>query len=85
MSKKSKLLQKIRQNPKNVRFEDIDKILRWYGFESRQARRGTSHYVYTLTTQQKSYQISIPFKRPFVKRYYIREALEIFDELGDIE
>ena len=83
MSKKSKLLQKPRQNPKNVRFEEIDKALRWYGFECRQAKRGMSHYVYTLTIRQKSYQISIPFKRPFVKRFYIQEAIKIFDELDE--
>ena len=36
MSKRKKRLAKIRQNPKNVRFEELDRVLRDYGFERRQ-------------------------------------------------
>ncbi len=81
MSKKEKLLHKIRQNPKNVRYDEIDKILSWYGFGRRQASKGTSHYVYILRAAGKFYRLTIPFKRPFIKRVYIRKALEILDEL----
>ncbi len=84
MSKQDKLIQKLRQNPKNIRFEEIDNILSWYDFERRQASKGTSHYVYTLVTAHKSYRLTIPFKRPFIKKFYIQDALEILDEL-DIE
>ena len=80
MTKKEKLLQKIRQNQKSVRFEEIDKILSWYGFERRQANKGTSHFVYTLVTH-KTYRITVPFKRPFVKAIYVQHLLEILDDL----
>jgi hypothetical protein len=36
MTQKEKLIQRLRQNPKNVRFEDIDKLLLSFGFEKRQ-------------------------------------------------
>ena len=44
MSRDEKLLQKMRQSPRNVRFEELDGFLKREGFESRQ--RGTSHVVY---------------------------------------
>ena len=33
MSTRDKLLAKIRNNPRAVRFEDLTKVLEWYGFE----------------------------------------------------
>jgi len=83
MSKAEKALLKIRQNPKSVRFEEIDKVLNLYGFERRQSRKGTSHYVYILKTEHKFYRVTIPFKRPFVKKVYIQQALEIIDEVEE--
>jgi hypothetical protein len=83
MSKAEKALLKIRQNPKSVRFEEIDKVLNLYGFERRQSRKGTSHYVYILKTEHKFYRVTIPFKRPFVKKVYIQQTLEIIAEVEE--
>ena len=33
MDRRKKLLDEIRQSPKDVRFEDLTKLLEWYGFE----------------------------------------------------
>jgi len=35
MAKRDKRLEKIRNNPKDVRFEELDQLLRDYGFERR--------------------------------------------------
>jgi predicted RNA binding protein YcfA (HicA-like mRNA interferase family) len=75
MGKKEKLLQKIRQNPKNVRFEDIDKLLLSFGFEKRQ--RG-SHATYILKGQGR---ITIPFRKPFILPIYVKEVLKLLDEM----
>ncbi len=75
MGKKEKLLQKIRQNPKNVRFEDIDKLLLSLGFEKRQ--RG-SHATYVLKEQGR---ITIPFRKPFILPVYVKEVLKLLEEL----
>lgn len=83
MSKSEKALLKIRQNPKSVRFEELDKVLGLYGFERRQSKKGTSHYVYTLKSGHKFYRVTIPFKRPFVKEVYIQQTLEIIDEVEE--
>ena len=76
MSKKAKLLQKLRQNPKNVRFDDIDKLLLGLGFDKRQ--RGSSHIVYTISGQPP---LTIPYRKPFILPVYVKQVLELLDEL----
>jgi hypothetical protein len=39
MSKKAKLFEKLRNNPKSIRFEEIDLVLSSYGFTHRQSLR----------------------------------------------
>ncbi len=46
MAQIDKLLAAIRQNPKNVRFQDLVKICDHYFGEARQL--GTSHHVYKM-------------------------------------
>ena len=83
MSKWDKRLFKIRQNPKNVRFEDLEIILLRLGFKKRQ--ESTSHVVFTLG----HYRLIIPKSHgsPFVKELYIKkyflpmlEALDVNKE-----
>jgi predicted RNA binding protein YcfA (HicA-like mRNA interferase family) len=75
MSKQEKRLQRIRQNPKNVRFDDMDALLLSLGFEKRQ--RG-SHATYVLRGQGR---ITIPFRKPFVLPVYVKEVLKLLDEM----
>jgi predicted RNA binding protein YcfA (HicA-like mRNA interferase family) len=44
MAQKEKLLTRIRRNPRQVRFDEIDKIMRQFGFAERHTG---SHYVYS--------------------------------------
>ena len=78
MTRKEKLLQKMKNNPKSVKFEDIDKIMREVGFERRQPSRGSSHYTYSY----KDKTLTVPYNRPFIKVIYIKMALQILEELG---
>lgn len=73
MTKREKRVRKIFQNPKEVPFKELDKVLKDLDFEVRQPKSGSSHYVYT----KGSVQISVPYKRPFVKQVYIKRVLEI--------
>ena len=72
---------KIFQNPKTVPFKEPDKVLKDFGFEVRQAKSGSSHYVYT----KKEIQIAVPFKRPFVKEVYVKRVLELIGEENEKE
>lgn len=82
MSKILKLYHTIKNNPKAVSFEDIDKLLRWAGFEVRQPAGGPSHFFY----KRGDKCISVPYKRPYVREHYVKRALELIGgELTDVE
>ena len=82
LSKLKKLLQQIQNNPKHVRFEELDKILTHYGFTRRQASGGTSHYYYTKGDKV----ISVPFYQPHIKAAYVERAIELLEgEINDDE
>lgn len=72
MSKLEKLLAKIRNNPKTVRFEELDKILTRAGFARRQSRKGSSHFVYTKAGVMS---VTVPFKTPYILAVYVEEAI----------
>ncbi len=73
MSKQEKRLRKIFRNPKTVLFGELDLVLKGFKFEVRQPRSGSSHFVYT----KGDIQISVPFKRPYVKEVYVKRVLEL--------
>jgi predicted RNA binding protein YcfA (HicA-like mRNA interferase family) len=75
MSKFEKAIAKLHQNPQNVSFGEIDRILLRLGFEKRQ--KG-SHAVYT---REGSYPITIPFKKPFILPVYVKKVLQIIEEV----
>lgn len=82
MSKLKKLLKRIRNNPKNVRFEELDKILIHYGFTKRQSSGGSSHYYYTKGEKL----LSVPFHKPHIKVIYVERAIELLEgEINDDE
>jgi len=76
LSKQDKLLQKIRNNPTNVKFETIQKIMLSYEFKETKPKGGSSHYTY----HKGIYRITIPRDIP-VNKIYIKKAIEIIDKL----
>ena len=79
MTKKAKLLQKIKNNPKVVSFNDLKGLLIGYGFTCRTPGSGSSHHIYTLGR----HQISVPYRRPYVKEVYVRHVLEILAQIDE--
>ena len=77
MSKREKLLERIQDNPRSVRFEEIDLLLIQYGFMRRQPRGGSSHYFYSLG----SYNVTIARHRHYVHFKAVKEVLSILDEI----
>lgn len=73
------LYKKVKNNPKNVKFEDIDKLLtKVGGFTRRTPRSGSSHFTYS---HPNLYDIlTIPRDRP-VKIVYIKKALKHLEEV----
>ena len=81
MSRREKLLAKIRNNPRGVRFEELDLLLTWHGFERRQSRRGTSHYVY----RREHHVITVARRKPHVHSKAVKDVLNALDELLENE
>ena len=75
--------EEIERNPRHVRFQELDALLRSQGFERRQRSRGSSHYVY----RRGRWHLTVPARRPHLRMYVVLEALaalrEIEAEEGD--
>lgn len=77
MSHYEKLYEKIKNNPKDISFNEIDKLLTKMGnFSRRNPRGGSSHYTYSHPDLREI--ITIPKNRP-VKAVYIKKALAAFE------
>ena len=77
LSKKDKLLKAMRNNPKDVRFEDLKKLLLSYGYEAH--NMGGSHWVFRKKGCQDEV---VPYKKP-VKAYYVIRALKSIGEYDE--
>lgn len=71
MLKYDKLSAKIKNNPKNVDFDIIKKILENNGYEC--FNTGGSHYVFR---KDNELPITIPYDRP-IKVIYVKKVLEL--------
>lgn len=78
MGRLEKRVAKMRRNQRGVRFQEMDALLTALGFEKRTLG---SHNHYTLKTDDGSYPITIPFKRPHIGRIYVKQILALIDEL----
>ena len=75
MSKWEKLLQKILALSKDLRFEELRKVLESYGYVMQVPRGGTSHYTLRKPGCTK---ITIPKHNP-IKRVYVEMVKDIVE------
>ena len=75
MTRSEKREQRIRESPTNVRFDDLDLVLRDYGFVVR--NRGTSHHIYSHPLIPNS--VNVPLHGAMTKPIYIRQAIAAID------
>ncbi len=85
MSQIQKLEEKLNRKPppSHIRYEEIDKILKYYKFECRQPSGGSSHYIYTHPKLEQ-FQLSIARKNP-LKVIYVKKAIEAINKLKEFE
>ena len=74
MSNREKLLSKIRDRPRSVRFAELTKLLEGYGFELRRVKG--SHHVY----RRGPHTLVVPRRTPHVHSYVVKQVLKIIDE-----
>jgi predicted RNA binding protein YcfA (HicA-like mRNA interferase family) len=77
MGKKDKLLDAIKNNPKNVKFETIKKFLEDLEYEANNS--GGSHWVFRKNDMPS---ITIPYKRP-IKAIYVKMVLKLMENSND--
>lgn len=83
MTKLDKLYAQIVNNPKNVKFENLDKLLKKYGFDCRQPKKGSSHYNYYHHDLPEL--ITIPYAKP-IKAIYVKRVIAAIRKLeGGLE
>jgi predicted RNA binding protein YcfA (HicA-like mRNA interferase family) len=74
MSRKDKLVKSMKNNPKDVDFDDLKKVLLEFGYEV--DNTGGSHWVF----RKENYEIQvIPRKKP-IKAIYVIRALKAIGE-----
>ena len=80
MGRRAKKLERFRQNLKNVRYEELESVLLYLGFEKR--RGGGSHAAFSFPGCGR---LTIPIKKPFLKQVYVKLAIRVIDELDLID
>lgn len=75
MSKWDKLLARICSLSKDMRFEELRKVLESYGYEMQAPRSGSSHYTFRKVGTMP---ITIPKHEP-IKKAYVEKVKEVIE------
>lgn len=75
MSKFEKLINEILSLSKDLRFDELKKVLEYYGYTMASPRSGSSHYTFR---KAGCTPITIPKHEP-IKRVYIQMVKEIVE------
>jgi predicted RNA binding protein YcfA (HicA-like mRNA interferase family) len=80
--KRQKRRKKIARNPKNVRFEDLRRVLEDYDFELKRTKG--SHHSFVGYVGDQKVLVVIPYQRP-LKEVYVKKVLAILDEIEPLD
>ncbi len=79
MSKRDKLRSRLRNNPKGIKFSDLETLLGRFGFVL--VRVSGSHHLFRYTSTERVEKVVIPVHNNQVKAIYVREVLDVLDAL----
>jgi predicted RNA binding protein YcfA (HicA-like mRNA interferase family) len=82
MNRRQKRRLRIARNPKNVRFEDLRRLLEDYGFDLKRTKG--SHNAFVGYVGDEKVTVIIPFRRP-LRQVYVEKVLAILDEIEPLE
>ena len=80
MAQIKKLVAQFKENPKNVKFNDLAKVCDYYFGDSR--RSGSSHRVYK-TPWQGDPRVNIQNKNGYGKPYQVRQVLAAITKIEE--
>lgn len=81
-TRRQKRRRKIAQKPKNVRFEDLRRLLEDYDFELKRTKG--SHHSFVGYVGDEKVTVVIPYRRP-LKEVYVKNVLKILDEIEPLD
>ena len=81
MSKWDKLLARIQTLSKDLRFEELCKVLESYGYDMKTPKSGSSHYTFRKSGCQP---ITIPKHEP-IKKVYVEMVKQIVESEEGID
>ena len=81
MAKWEKLLARICSLSKDIRFEELQKVLESYGYQLNAPRGGSSHYTFR---KQGCQPITIPKHEP-IKKVYVQMVKQIVESEADYD
>ena len=79
MTKKAKLLERVRNSLKDTRFSEVQKLLKDAGFKERQPKGGSSHYIYCHKLLDRIVTLTKGTKR--LPDYQVKDALRALQRL----
>ncbi len=77
-----KLVAQFKENPKNVKFNDLVKVCNHYFGNPRQS--GTSHCIYK-TPWQSDPRVNIQNKQGYAKPYQVKQVLAAISKMEDLK
>ena len=80
MSQFDKLIAKIVGLSKNVRFDEVRKVMEYYGYKMHGKSRGSSHFTFR---KQGARSVTIPKSNPVKKDYIIMVKSIVEEEMQD--
>lgn len=83
MTKRAKRLQRLRQNPQNVSFDDLRQVLEDYGFILKSSVG--SHHVFNAKIGEQLWRLTVPYRKPHLKAIYVKDALTAIDEIIELQ
>lgn len=76
MSHRAKLVARIRNNPKDVRFEDACKVAEWLGFVCKEVRG--SHHAFSRPGEREG--LNFQNHKGKIPAYQAKQLIEIIDK-----
>ena len=80
MSARGKLLERMRQNPRDWRIDDLEALALHFGMSVR--KTGGSHVIFCHSDLPE--MLSVPARRP-IKPVYVRRFVAMIDDLSSHE
>ena len=84
MSRKEKLLNRLKGYPKDFSWEEATSLLKRYGCE-RYDNKGGSHQIFIHVDSNRKLHITRPHPINVLKKYQIESILDFLTDLGLIE